>query len=239
MSKVKGQRSRSPRTKTHCALPSPTAATEWNAFAANNVMQQQTGPFRRCRVVTGLHRQRGRSLIYVRRPAYGLCLVEHLYALVFSFFCLWMKYLGNWSMDLCQIHRKDVFGPSLGRVWMSRWKIKSPGAKTRCALPSPQAATECNALAANDAAQQQTGPFHGCLGVISAASMQFMFDKTSLDLVQFYSNNATNFYHLTYIGSRKCRYYHNLTKKVMWGKQTVLRACSTSWWKKAAGIDVV
>ena len=45
---VKGQRSRSPGTKTCCALPSPPAATEWNALAANNVTQHQTGPFRRC-----------------------------------------------------------------------------------------------------------------------------------------------------------------------------------------------
>jgi len=44
-----GQRSRSTGTKTHCALPSPPAATEWNALPGNNVMQQQTGPFRRCR----------------------------------------------------------------------------------------------------------------------------------------------------------------------------------------------
>jgi len=44
-----GQRSRSPVTKTTCALPSPPAATEWNALAANDVTHQQKGPFRRCR----------------------------------------------------------------------------------------------------------------------------------------------------------------------------------------------
>jgi len=27
----------------------PLAATEWNALAADSVIQQQTGPFRRCR----------------------------------------------------------------------------------------------------------------------------------------------------------------------------------------------
>jgi len=37
---AKGQRSRSPETKTRCALPSPPAATEWNTLAANNVTQQ-------------------------------------------------------------------------------------------------------------------------------------------------------------------------------------------------------
>jgi len=36
-----------------------------NALAANNVMQQQTEPFRRCRGVMGVHRQRGRSVTYV------------------------------------------------------------------------------------------------------------------------------------------------------------------------------
>ena len=35
--------------KMHCALSSPPAVTEWNALAANVVMQQQTGPFLCCR----------------------------------------------------------------------------------------------------------------------------------------------------------------------------------------------
>jgi len=46
MSEVKGQGHQ--RQKARYALPSPPAATEWNAVAVNNVMQQQTGPFRRC-----------------------------------------------------------------------------------------------------------------------------------------------------------------------------------------------
>jgi len=43
-------------------------------------------------------------------------------------------------MDLHQIHREDVFGPSLGQVLMSRSKVKGhghQGQNTRCALPSP------------------------------------------------------------------------------------------------------
>jgi len=44
--KVKGQGHQG--QKTCCALPSPPAVTKWNALAANNVMQQQTGPFRCC-----------------------------------------------------------------------------------------------------------------------------------------------------------------------------------------------
>jgi len=39
-------------------------------------------------------------------------------------FCWCMKYLRNRWTDLRQIHREDVFGPSLGRVWMSWSKIK-------------------------------------------------------------------------------------------------------------------
>ena len=35
-----------------------------------------------------------------------------------------MKYLGNCWTDLCQIHMEDMFGASLGRVWMSRSKVK-------------------------------------------------------------------------------------------------------------------
>jgi len=34
--------------KNALCTPITTAATEWNAMAANNAMQQQTGPFRRC-----------------------------------------------------------------------------------------------------------------------------------------------------------------------------------------------
>ena len=41
-------------------------------------------------------------------------------------FCFCMKCLGNRRMDLGQIHKKDVFVPSLGQVWSSR----SPGTKT-------------------------------------------------------------------------------------------------------------
>ena len=47
--KVKGQGHQGQQTR--CALPSPPAATEWNALAANNVMQQQSEPLRRCREV--------------------------------------------------------------------------------------------------------------------------------------------------------------------------------------------
>jgi len=49
MSKVKGQGHQGQETR--CSLPSPAAATKWNALAANNVIQQQMGPFRRCRGV--------------------------------------------------------------------------------------------------------------------------------------------------------------------------------------------
>jgi len=40
------------------------------------------------------------------------------------FFSLCMKYFGNRWTDLRQIHMEDVFGPSLGRVWRSRSKVK-------------------------------------------------------------------------------------------------------------------
>jgi len=42
-------------------------------------------------------------------------------------FCLCMKYLGNRWTDLHQIPKEDVFGPSLGWVWMSRSKGKAQG----------------------------------------------------------------------------------------------------------------
>jgi len=37
------------------------------------------------------------------------------------------KYFWNRWTDLRQIHGEDVFGPSLGRVWMSRSKVKNQG----------------------------------------------------------------------------------------------------------------
>ena len=63
-------------------------------------------------------------------------------------------------------------------------RSRSPGTKTRCALPSPPASTEWNALAANNVTQhQQTEPFRRCQGVISAACVRSVFGKTSLALV--------------------------------------------------------
>jgi len=48
-SNVKGQGHQG--QKMRYALPSPPAATEWNALTENSVTHQQTGPFRRCRAV--------------------------------------------------------------------------------------------------------------------------------------------------------------------------------------------
>jgi len=62
---------------------------------------------------------------------------------------------------MCQIHREDVW--SLAHTSLNV-KVKGQGhlgQKMPCALPSPPAATEWNALAANNIIQQQqTGPFH-------------------------------------------------------------------------------
>ena len=45
-----GQRSRSPGTKKRAVHSDHSpAATEWNALSANDVTQQRTAPFRRCR----------------------------------------------------------------------------------------------------------------------------------------------------------------------------------------------
>ena len=60
--------------------------------------------------------------------------------------------------------QEDVFGPSLGWVWISRSQVNVTRDKTRCThYPSP-AATEWNALAANNVNQQQTGSFRRCRG---------------------------------------------------------------------------
>ena len=39
--------------------------------------------------------------------------------------CLFMNYRGSRWTDLRQIHMEDVFGPSLGRVWMSNAKVNT------------------------------------------------------------------------------------------------------------------
>jgi len=46
--KLKGQ---GHEGQKRCALPSHPAAVEWNAFAANNINQQQMGPFHHCQGV--------------------------------------------------------------------------------------------------------------------------------------------------------------------------------------------
>jgi len=76
---------------------------------------------------------------------------------------------------------EDVFGPSLGRVWMSR--SRSPGEKTGCVLPSPPAATEWNSLAANNVIQQQTGPFCHCWRVISTSKVINVHDSPSASCI--------------------------------------------------------
>jgi len=77
-----------------------------------------------------------------------------------NFLCL--KHLRNRWKDLRQVYREDVFGPSLGQVWMSR----SPGTKKRKKLLSyPH--WQCIVRRAPYAAKygQQAGPFHSCQGV--------------------------------------------------------------------------
>jgi len=49
------------------------------------------------------------------RPMSIVATVAHL-SYCWALVCLCTKYLGNRWTDLCQIHREDVFGPSLGRV---------------------------------------------------------------------------------------------------------------------------
>ena len=51
-------------------------------------------------------------------------------------FCLCMKYLGNRWTDLHQIHKEDVFGPSLGPVWRST--SRSPETCLLYTSPSPR-----------------------------------------------------------------------------------------------------
>jgi len=55
-----------------------TTTMHCNTLVANNVMQQQKGPFRRCRVVTGVHRSTARAKCNLRLPCYD-CDIAVLY----------------------------------------------------------------------------------------------------------------------------------------------------------------
>jgi len=81
----------------------------------------------------------------------------------------------NGFMPNSKIHMEDMFW-SLARMSLNV-KVKLTRDKPRCALPSPLAATEWNALAANNVMQQQKGPFRHCGDVILWACMRFMFRK--------------------------------------------------------------
>jgi len=112
----------------------------------------------------------------------------------FLFLFLCMKYLWNRWTDLRQIHREDMFGPSLGRVWMSRSKIKVTRNK-KCTVQShhPPAATEWNMLAADDVTQQKVGPFRCCLEGWFWGPACGLFGKTSFALVYHCQNNSSPF----------------------------------------------
>jgi len=98
-------------------------------------------------------------------------------ALSVNFFCLCMKCLGNCWMDLCQIHRKDMFGPSLGRVWMSRSQVMvSTDKRWGFGGYLWNCWTDLRQIHMED----MFGPSLGRVWSISAACMQFMFRETSL-----------------------------------------------------------
>jgi len=69
--------------------------------------------------------------------------------------------------SLRQMYSKDVFCPSLGRVWMKRSKVKVTRVKNALYTPITPGSDGMNALAANNVTQQQTRlnrPFDRCQG---------------------------------------------------------------------------
>jgi len=109
-----GQRSRSPGTKKN-ALSADTPR-----LCTNGMTSLQTA----CSS-SGWHHlvPAGVILVSCMQCMFGIMSLA-LDLFFFVFFCLWINYLGNRWTDLRQVHSEDVFGPSLGRVWMSRSKIK-------------------------------------------------------------------------------------------------------------------
>jgi len=64
---------------------------------------------------------------------------------------------------LWQIHTEDVFDPSLGRVWLSRSKVKRQGHQRCFSSPLTMHASR-TPYAANNVIQQQVGPFRRSRG---------------------------------------------------------------------------
>jgi len=92
-------------------------------------------------------------------------------AVCLYYFC--MKYLWNRWTDLRQIHREDVFGPSLGRVWMSRSNVKVTRDKKRAvhSYHPRQRRNGTRSLQITSCCSRQDR---------SAACARFMFGKTTL-----------------------------------------------------------
>jgi len=114
-----------------------------------------------------------------------LCKVLFFGTVCDFFVCVW-----NISGIAERIYAKftgKTFGPWLGWVWMSSSKVKVSGWQISSLLKR-----HCNALAANNAMQQQTGLLLHCHGVMectdserkavtyNAACVQFMLGKTYL-----------------------------------------------------------
>jgi len=109
------------------------------------------------------------------------------YVLAPWLFCLCMKYLGNCWTDLRQIHKEDVFGPSLRRVWMSTSKIKS---------------------------QSHQGQKRHFLALL-AAFVRFMFDKTSsASSVYLYIYSCVNASLLSGATSSWIKYLYNSSDRI-------------------------
>jgi len=126
------------------------------ALAANHVRQQLQSS--------------GQHAVYV--------LVKHFCS---SFVCLCMKCLGNCRMDLHQIHMEDVFGPSLGRVGMSRSKVKVTRDKKHAmhSITPRQWRNETRTLQITSSSSR----WDHSVAVVLVACVWFMFGKTSLALV--------------------------------------------------------
>ena len=97
-------------------------------------------------------------------------------------------------MDLREIHSEDVFGPSLGRVWMSRSKVKVTRDKAGKTAASSPLTVHCNvctvhckwcAAADGTIPSPSGGDGSAWWQELSAACVRCMFGKTSLALISY------------------------------------------------------
>ena len=93
------------------------------------------------------------------------------------FFCLSLKYLGNGWTGLRQIYGEDMFGPSLGRVWMWRSKVKVTSDKNALSAAITPGSVQMICARCKQCAAAEDGTIASLPGVISGDSVRCVWSN--------------------------------------------------------------